>query len=162
SFSTYGPPGSSVIQIANPGVDDRRGSFSWNVNANSDNGAQLTTTRYRINDGSWQDANGLSGSTSVNGDWSETHEIDVQVRNEHGDWSGSASESATAEDEPPPPEPDTVVSISHGSSVTCSGTGGSCWHIQVNFEGLPPSSNGYDISYSTTGAGSACGSLSRP
>lgn len=158
AFSTYGPPGTSTVSI-DSSADGQRVSFSWSI-GNSDNGASLTHSRYRIDGGSWTNVSGRSGSASTGGDWEENHRIEVQVRNEHGQWSSSsASGSQRAEKDPTPPA---SVSISHGDSVTCSGTGGSCWFIQVNFENLPESSNGYDISYSTSGAGSACGSLSRP
>src|SRR5699024_8494244 len=114
SFSTYGPPGSSSIDIKSS-VNDKKVSFSW-TNAGSDNGAKITGGRYRIDGGGWKNFSGTSGSTSVTGGWSEKHTIDVQIQNNHNQRSGTKSASATAEKKPPPKNPPGVTMRSIGDA----------------------------------------------
>src|SRR5699024_12138686 len=65
SFSTYGPPGSSSIDISSS-AKDKKVSFSW-TNAGSDNGAKITGGRYRIDGGGWKNFSGTDRkSTRLN------------------------------------------------------------------------------------------------
>lgn len=155
AFSTYGPPGTSTVNISSS-PDGQRVNFSWDIGA-SDNGASLTHSRYRIDGGSWHNVSGRSGSAHVNGAWEENHTIDVQVRNEHGDWSNSsASKSQKAGADPTPP---VSIGVERGGPETCEG-GGSCNHVVLTYENLPSVSGGYDVSYEA-GSHSGC-YMSRP
>src|SRR5699024_9579940 len=116
SFSTYGPPGSSSIDISSS-AKDKKVSFSW-TNAGSDNGAKITGGRYRIDGGGWKNFSGTSGSASVSGGWSKNHTIDVQLRNEHDQLSGTKSASKKSEKKPPPPLSPRVW-ITHGDERGC-------------------------------------------
>src|SRR5699024_1167298 len=102
SFSTYGRPGTSTVNI-DSSADGQRANFSWTI-GERDNGAALTRYRYRIDGGSWHEGDGRSGSAHVNGDWEETHTIEVQVYNEHDQRSSSsASKSQKVGEDPTPP-----------------------------------------------------------
>src|SRR5699024_421454 len=106
----YGPPGTDTVDITSS-ADGQRVNFSWDIGA-SDNGAALNASRYRIDGGSWHNVSGRSGSANVSGDWEENHTIDVQVRNEHGQWSSSsASKSQKAGKDPTPPASVTMRAI---------------------------------------------------
>src|SRR5699024_8643414 len=155
SFSTYGRPGSSSIDIKSS-VNDKKVSFSW-TNAGSDNGAKITGGRYRIDGGGWKNFSGTSGSTSVTGGWSEKHTIDVQLRNEHDQFSGSKSASATAEKKPAPP---VSIGVDTGRQEVCS-DGGVCYRVVMTYENLPKVSGGYDLSFQAGPSSGGC-SMSRP
>ena len=144
AFSTYGPPGTSTVDITSS-ADGQRVNFSWDIGS-SDNGAALNASRYRIDGGSWQNVSGRSGSANVSGDWEENHTIDVQVRNEHGQWSdSSASKSQRAGEDPTPPA---RMWITHGDPRGCqsSGSDSGCVRFKLNWENIPAADQGtYDV-----------------
>ncbi|TDE89965.1 fibronectin type III domain-containing protein [Occultella glacieicola] len=154
SFSTYGPPSASGVDISSS-ANGRQVSFSWTAPA-SNNGANITATRWRIDGGGWTVVNGRTGNASTGGNWEQNHTIDVQVRNQHGQWSsGSASRTERAEEDPTPPQPPPVViGADRGAGATCDG-GGSCAHVVLTYQNLPAVSGGYHAVF--TVSSSNCG-----
>ncbi|WP_163542143.1 Ig-like domain-containing protein [Occultella kanbiaonis] len=158
-FSTYGPPGTSGVNITSS-ANGQQVSFNWTAPA-TDNGANITATRWRIDGGGWTVVNGRTGSASTGGNWEQNHTIDVQVQNAHGQWSsGSASRSQRAEADPTPPAPPRVW-VTAGPVMNCDSGGSGCRSFQLNWENIPSSGQGsYSVTISVTGGG--CGGFSRP
>ncbi|QGH69546.1 Ig-like domain-containing protein [Pseudactinotalea sp. HY158] len=90
------PPGAP--SIAAPEIDKTHSptkknpvmTFSWS--AGSDQGAETITTQYRIDGGSWQNANN-SGTVTKQGQWGQKMTIEVRATNNYGD-STSATKTA--------------------------------------------------------------------
>src|SRR5699024_9739605 len=134
AFSTFGRPGTSTVNI-DASADGQRVNFSWTI-GDRDNGAALNASRYRIDGGSWHNVSGRSGSANVSGDWEENHTIDVQVRNEHGDWSSSsASKSQKAGEDPTPPASVTMRGIGDAQGEPGC-TDATCAYLGFDYENL--------------------------
>ncbi|SEE27266.1 Fibronectin type III domain-containing protein [Ruania alba] len=129
TFSTHGPPGNGGISI-DSSADGQTVTFDWSV-PNRNNGADLTATRYSINGDSWNVVTGRTGSASVTGGWETIHTIRVQVRNEHGQWSGTRSGGPYAEDRqisdmPQVVSPPSVTMLAMGDAQGATSADGSC------------------------------------
>lgn len=152
SFTPYGNPGSPSISSS---ANDREVTFEWSSPANS-NGAQVTDSRYKLSGGSWQSVGSRNGSVSETGDWEQNHSIEVQVRNEHGLWSSSATRNQRADDEPPPPEPDPIPRawIVRGDAMSCD-HGTNCMSFRLHWTDWPSGDYSVDFGVSSAGACSA-------
>src|SRR5699024_9804234 len=82
------PPGAPVIsepkidKTFSPNKKNPVFTFSWS--AGSSNGAEKITTQYRIDGGSWQNANN-SGSVEKQGTWGKAMTIEVRATNNYDD-----------------------------------------------------------------------------
>lgn len=158
TFTPYGPPGAPSISSS---ANDREVTFSWSSPANS-NGARVTESRYRLNGGSWQSVSSRNSSISETGSWEQNHRIEVQVRNEHGQWSSSASRNQRAEEEPPPPPTPRAWIEQSAGTRTCQTNPDYdlCREFRLHWEDWP--SGTYGVSFSVTGGDHACADYSRP
>src|SRR5699024_9209491 len=102
--------------------------------------------------GSWQNVSGRSGSANVSGDWEENHTIDVQVRNEHGDWSSSSASKSQRAGEDPTPPLNPRIWVEQGASRSCQIGGGTCRTFQLHWEDIPSADRGnHQVSINVTG-----------
>ncbi|UFU01738.1 Ig-like domain-containing protein [Ruania suaedae] len=154
NFSTYGPPGAGAISLSSS-ADGQRVTFTWTTSANN-NGAAIASSRYRIDGGGWSSWGSRNDRASVGGNWEEMHRIEVQVRNEHGQPSGSATRNQRAEPDPtpPPPPPSASVTMRAGSSAVGQDgcTHSSCAFLAFDYDNLD--GGNYQIEFYASAAGS--------
>ncbi|MGC0142330.1 Ig-like domain-containing protein [Pseudactinotalea sp. Z1732] len=155
SFTPYGPP---VAGSVSSDVDERRVSFSWR--SPSGNGASIERSEYRTRSGSsgwtsWQRGT-PTDSTSLRGDWEETHRIEVRWVNNHGQTSPVAADSRRAADRPPPPEPPPVPRawVTKGDARPCD-RGTNCHTFRLHWSDWPAGTHDVNVRAS----GSQCGTF---